>query len=70
MVTFNHDDGVDVVGHHHIPVDHHVLFVGANRFHFCFSDDTRGRKDYLSVDRVAQEAFLVFGAEGDEVPSR
>src|ERR1017187_2669812 len=69
VVSFDHDDGVDVIGHHHIPVDDYVLVVARNGFHFGFSNDFRVGNEYLPVDHMPYRAFLVWGAKGDKVPA-
>jgi hypothetical protein len=69
MGSLNPNDGVDVIGHHHIPVDDHVHVVVRDGFHFGLSNDSRVGKHYLSIDRTAERALFVLGAEGDKVPA-
>ncbi len=69
MVSLNHNDGVDVIRHHHISVDAYVFVVVRNGFHFGFSNYSRVGEHYLSIDRTAERAFLVAGAEGDKIPA-
>src|ERR1700694_5419631 len=69
VVSLNNNNGVDVIGHYDISVDDHVRVMARNGFHFNFSNDSRVGKHYLSVDRLAERAFLDFRAEGDKVPA-
>ena len=59
MVSLNHNEGVDVIRHHHISVDAYVFVVVRNGFHFGFSNYSRVGKHYLSISTARpREHFL------------
>jgi hypothetical protein len=60
---------MDVVGHYDVAIYCHVPIVIGKHLHFSFGDLACGRYHYLIIEYLAQTAFLVFGADCDEVPT-
>lgn len=68
MDAVNPDDGVHVIGHYYEPVNRDVCIMRRNHFHFRGRNDSRIRKNNLPTGHMTKRAFLVFCANGDEVP--
>ena len=69
MNSINHDDGVNVIGHHNENIDPNVGIVLDGRWEFVVGNHAGRRQHHLAIYNGAERAFLVFGADRYEIPT-